>query len=48
MNNGVWYADAHHAHANTETIVGHTHARHRRGPRDPRHDRERMVGSPDR
>ena len=24
MNNGVWYADAHHAHANTETIVGHT------------------------
>jgi len=24
MNNGIWYADAHHAHANTETIVGHT------------------------
>ena len=24
MNHGVWYADAHHAHANTETIVGHT------------------------
>jgi predicted AlkP superfamily pyrophosphatase or phosphodiesterase len=24
MNQGVWYADAHHAHANTETIVGHT------------------------
>ncbi len=24
MNNGVWFADAHHAHANTETIVGHT------------------------
>ena len=24
MDNGVWYADAHHAHANTETIVGHT------------------------
>jgi len=24
MNNGVWYGDAHHAHANTETIVGHT------------------------
>jgi len=23
MNHGVWYADAHHAHANTETIVGH-------------------------
>ena len=22
--NGVWYANAHHAHANTETIVGHT------------------------
>lgn len=21
--NGVWYANAHHAHANTETIVGH-------------------------
>ncbi|PSL20420.1 alkaline phosphatase family protein [Shimia abyssi] len=21
--NGVWYRDAHHAHANTETIVGH-------------------------
>src|ERR1017187_1360154 len=24
MNQGVWYADAHHAHANTETIVGLT------------------------
>ena len=24
MNHGVWYADAHHSHANTETIVGHT------------------------
>src|ERR1035438_6445571 len=24
MNQGVWYANAHHAHANTETIVGHT------------------------
>jgi predicted AlkP superfamily pyrophosphatase or phosphodiesterase len=24
MNQGVWYADAHHAHANTETIVGHS------------------------
>ncbi len=24
LNNGVWFADAHHAHANTETIVGHT------------------------
>ena len=24
MNQGVWYGDAHHAHANTETIVGHT------------------------
>lgn len=24
MDHGVWYADAHHAHANTETIVGHT------------------------
>ena len=23
MDQGVWYADAHHAHANTETIVGH-------------------------
>ena len=23
MKEGVWYADAHHAHANTETIVGH-------------------------
>jgi predicted AlkP superfamily pyrophosphatase or phosphodiesterase len=23
MNEGVWYADAHFAHANTETIVGH-------------------------
>jgi predicted AlkP superfamily pyrophosphatase or phosphodiesterase len=23
MNQGVWYADAHHSHANTETIVGH-------------------------
>jgi predicted AlkP superfamily pyrophosphatase or phosphodiesterase len=22
-DNGVWFADAHHAHANTETIVGH-------------------------
>ena len=22
--NGVWYANGHHAHANTETIVGHT------------------------
>ncbi|NRA98966.1 MAG: alkaline phosphatase family protein [Rhodobacteraceae bacterium] len=21
---GVWYTNAHHAHANTETIVGHT------------------------
>lgn len=24
MNQGVWYANANHAHANTETIVGHT------------------------
>src|ERR1700722_11221943 len=24
MDQGVWYADANHAHANTETIVGHT------------------------
>ncbi len=24
MEQGVWFADAHHAHANTETIVGHT------------------------
>ncbi|MGB3117842.1 MAG: alkaline phosphatase family protein [Verrucomicrobiales bacterium] len=24
MDHGIWYADAHHAHANTETIVGHT------------------------
>ena len=24
MEHGIWYADAHHAHANTETIVGHT------------------------
>ena len=24
MDHGVWFADAHHAHANTETIVGHT------------------------
>jgi len=24
MEHGVWFADAHHAHANTETIVGHT------------------------
>jgi predicted AlkP superfamily pyrophosphatase or phosphodiesterase len=24
MGHGIWYADAHHAHANTETIVGHT------------------------
>jgi predicted AlkP superfamily pyrophosphatase or phosphodiesterase len=23
MERGVWYTDAHHAHANTETIVGH-------------------------
>lgn len=23
MEHGIWYADAHHAHANTETIVGH-------------------------
>ncbi len=23
MDHGVWFADAHHAHANTETIVGH-------------------------
>ena len=23
MDNGVWYTDAHHPHANTETIVGH-------------------------
>ncbi|WP_299426537.1 alkaline phosphatase family protein [uncultured Shimia sp.] len=23
INNGVWYTDAHHDHANTETIVGH-------------------------
>ena len=23
MDHGIWYADAHHAHANTETIVGH-------------------------
>lgn len=23
MEHGVWFADAHHAHANTETIVGH-------------------------
>ena len=24
INNGLWYADAHHRHANTETVVGHT------------------------
>jgi predicted AlkP superfamily pyrophosphatase or phosphodiesterase len=24
MEHGVWYANAHHAHANTETVVGHT------------------------
>jgi predicted AlkP superfamily pyrophosphatase or phosphodiesterase len=24
MDHGIWFADAHHAHANTETIVGHT------------------------
>jgi len=24
MDHGVWFVDAHHAHANTETIVGHT------------------------
>ena len=24
MQQGVWYANAHHAHANTETVVGHT------------------------
>ncbi len=24
MDGGVWYTDAHHLHANTETIVGHT------------------------
>jgi len=24
MNQGVWYANAHYTHANTETIVGHT------------------------
>jgi hypothetical protein len=24
MDHGIWYADAHHVHANTETIVGHT------------------------
>ena len=24
MEHGIWFADAHHAHANTETIVGHT------------------------
>ena len=24
MTHGIWYANAHHAHANTETIVGHT------------------------
>lgn len=23
MEHGIWYADAHHVHANTETIVGH-------------------------
>ena len=23
LDKGVWYADAHHAHANTETVVGH-------------------------
>ena len=24
MQHGIWYAEAHHAHANTETVVGHT------------------------
>jgi predicted AlkP superfamily pyrophosphatase or phosphodiesterase len=24
MQQGIWYANAHHAHANTETVVGHT------------------------
>jgi predicted AlkP superfamily pyrophosphatase or phosphodiesterase len=24
IEHGVWYANAHHAHANTETVVGHT------------------------
>ena len=42
MNHGVWYADAHHAHANTETIVGHTHSPPARTPQ-PWDDRERVV-----
>ena len=24
VEHGIWYANAHHAHANTETVVGHT------------------------
>jgi arylsulfatase A-like enzyme len=24
MQHGIWYANAHHTHANTETVVGHT------------------------
>ena len=24
IQHGIWYANAHHAHANTETVVGHT------------------------
>ena len=41
---GVWYTDAHHMHANTETIVGHTTlstgAHHLR----TRYDRECVAG----
>ena len=24
MENGIWYANAHYSHSNTETVVGHT------------------------
>ncbi|RKX74064.1 MAG: alkaline phosphatase family protein, partial [Spirochaetes bacterium] len=24
MKNGIWYANAHYGHTNTETVVGHT------------------------
>ena len=43
--NGMVFRDAHHRHANTETIVGHTSTVHGSRSADTRDDRQCLVGS---
>ena len=48
LKKGIHYNNAHHAHANTETIVGHATLATGATPRSPRHDRQYLVRSYDR